>query len=284
VSRASVAWVAAAVAIAAWIIAVALGTDGAPQRVFGPSTSERVPAMSVTIDSPVDGTSTSARSMLVTGRAPAAPRGGGVWVTVTVNGRPVRLEGQGDTYRAEVALELGGNELTAKAEIYTAHDEDPTTITSAPTAVARTSVPGDGTGTLDLATAAVIAEWSDYVYWLCGESDDCGTTKPRCFQVGPRRVDCPVGDYGPAATSPVALCALVITVHLRDRHVYYASYGCRGRRLNPSPERFVRRTVYRRGRQFRVDEAEAPHLRQEINQPNRYGVPRFDVDSDRFLP
>jgi hypothetical protein len=239
---------------------------------------------SVTIESPVDGTNTSARSTLVLGSAPDTPRGGAVSLTLTVNRRPVDLEVRGGRYRTEVALELGRNDLAAKAEIFdSGDDEHPTTITSGPTAVTRTSVPRDGTGTLDLATGSMVAEWSDYVYWICGEGD-CGTSKPRCFQIGPRRVDCPVGYYGPEGNSPAALCALVITVHLRDRRVYYASYGCRGRRLNPNPQRFVRRGVYRRGRQFRVDEAEAPGLRAEINQPNRYGVPRFDVDSDLFLP
>jgi hypothetical protein len=263
----------------------ALAIDGGPERASQPSTSGQSPATSVTIDFPVDGSNTSARSTLVMGTAPAAREGGEVGVTVTVNRRPVDLDLRGNTYRTEVALELGRNELTATVEIYAPSDaQHPTVITSAPSVVTRTSVPGDGTGTLDLATASLIADWSDYVYWLCGENDECGTTKPRCFQVGPRRVDCPVGDYGLAGNSPVALCALVITVHLRDRRLYYASYGCRARRLNPNPQRFVRRSVYRRGRHFGVDEAEAPHLRQEINQPNRYGVPRFDVDKDLFLP
>jgi hypothetical protein len=54
--------------------------------------------------------------------------------------------------------------------------------------------------------------------------------------------------------------------------------------VQPEPAAIGASWVYRRGRQFRIDQRGAPWLREEVNQPNRYGVPRFDVDRDVFLP
>jgi hypothetical protein len=197
---------------------------------------------------------------------------------VTVNRRPVEVAPRRGTYRIEVALALGRNAISAKAQIYDAKGTEIGATASAVIAVMR--APGAGTGTLDRATAYLTAGYSDDVYSLCGESEDCGS-EPHCFEVGPRRVDCPVA----TATNDdqISRCYIVISVRLRGRRVYFGSYDCQGR-FNPNPRRLVRRDVYRRGRQFRIDQREAPWLREEMNEPNRYGVPRFDVDRDVFLP
>jgi hypothetical protein len=254
---------------------VADGARTTPGKVT--TTSPRTQA-NVTIDAPSDGSRTTARSIVVTGTSPAVPRGGDALVTVTVNRRPVDVAPRRGTYRIEVALELGRNAISAKGQIYNAEGTEIGTTASGVIAVTR--APGAGTGVLDRATAYLAADSSDEVYSICGESEDC-RREPHCFEVGPRRVDCPVGTT--TYDEPISRCDIVLTVRLRGPRVYFGNYGCRGK-LNPNPRRLVRRDVYRSGRRFRIDEREAPWLREEANEPNRYGVPRFDVDRDVFLP
>jgi hypothetical protein len=272
-------------------LVVALGLGGlalaGPSETPEPARAQAPPA-AVTIDAPADGAVTGARSVVVTGRAPAPPKGGDVEVTVTVGGRPVSVAVQGTAYRTPVALTVGRNDVVARADVYATNDDDiagandgqPRSRTTARSTVTRTVSAGDETGSLDLATAYTVADYDDAVYWLCGEGD-CGTDV-RCFQVSPRRVDCPVGSYGDG--SLVRRCGVVITVRLRGARLYAGNYRCKGR-LTPRPQRFVRRAVWRKGRRFRVAATgDTDYLREEINRPNRYGVTRFDVDRDVFLP
>jgi hypothetical protein len=238
------------------------------------------PSPIATIATPADGTVTSARWTTVTGTAPAAPKGGETDVTVTIDRRPVVARVRKGTYRVDIALALGRNEIIAKADIYGPDDDaEPVTSNSAPTVVTRVPVSGDGTGTLDRATAFIVTDWSDEAYWLCGEGG-CGT-KSRCFRVTSLRVDCPTASQW--EDDPVWRCGFVMTVRLRGTRVYRDTYGCRGR-FRGRPRRFVRPSVWRKGNRFRVNVGNADWLREEINERNLYGVPRFDVDRDVFLP
>ena len=185
---------------------------------------------------------------------------------------------------SEIVLEVGRNEVSAEARIWDSWkniDKPPTTIvSSAPIVVTRTPVAGDGTGTLDLATSLFVADGYRQVYWLCGEADDC-SIKLRCFAVTSRRVDCPavshwVGERG-------WRCGVVVTVRLRRDRINFAGYRCRGRAKGDF-QRFVRRGIWRKGRRFTVDVKDTPWLRSEIDDRNRYGVPRFDIDRNVFIP
>jgi hypothetical protein len=46
----------------------------------------------------------------------------------------------------------------------------------------------------------------------------------------------------------------------------------------------VRPAIQRKGRRYRANEREADWIREEINEPNAYGLPRFDVIRDLFIP
>lgn len=236
----------------------------------------------VTIEDPANGSTTSARWTTVTGAAPTPPEGGWTYVEVRVNGRPAEARVRGNRYRVEIALALGRNQLTAAAEIYGRdEDADPVTVASPTIAVTRVAMPGDGTGTLDRATAYLVTNWSTEAYFLCGEGEGC-RTKVRCFRVTSRRIDCPAGAWW--SDDPVWRCNFVTTVRLRGVRLYADSYRCKGR-MRGYLRRFVRPGVWRTGKRFRVDGLdESPWLRQEVNARNRYGVPRFDVDHDVFLP
>jgi hypothetical protein len=75
-----------------------------------------------------------------------------------------------------------------------------------------------------------------------------------------------------------------MSVRLRGVRLYADSYRCRGR-MRGYLRRFVRVSVWRTGKRFRVDDLDDyPWLRYEINARNRHGVPRFDVNRDVFLP
>ncbi len=229
-----------------------------------------------TIDAPDDGTTTNEREAVVEGRAPG---GRGVELTVTVNRRRVVLEPSGNRFRVPVVLELGRNRITAKADNYEpSPSTQRTTVRSRP--VELTRVRGAHTGTLNHATALWVAEAHSDVYSLCGESESCGAT-PACAWVANRRIDCPVEVDESGEKS--ATCGVVISVQLRGRRVYSSSYGCRGA-WGPNPRRFVHRDVRRAGRRFRIDQWEYPWLAEEINHANRYGLPRFDVVRDLFIP
>ena len=60
----------------------------------------------------------------------------------------------------------------------------------------------------------------------------------------------------------------------------------------PSPRHAPRRrgrdhrlgAIQRAGRRYRVNEREADWFVEEINEPNRYGITRFDVVRDLFIP
>jgi hypothetical protein len=95
------------------------------------------------------------------------------------------------------------------------------------------------------------------------------------------RIDCPVESrFQP--DRPL-ICGVVMSVHLRGRRVHFYSYGCGGR-WHHNSRSFVRARIQRTGWRFRVDERGADWLSEEINEPNRYGLPRFDVIRDLFIP
>src|SRR4051812_48214062 len=112
----------------------------------------------LTIESPVDGTSTSARTITVEGSASAPPRGGELAITVRVNGRPIAVDPAPTPFRIPVAIEPGRNDIDVRAELYNRNDVDPQRTLTAHTAVTRTPVPGDDTGVLDRATAYLAAD------------------------------------------------------------------------------------------------------------------------------
>jgi Glucodextranase, domain B len=248
--------------------------------VSAPSQARQSPLPAVTIDSPRDREKTNERTAVVMGRAPVAPPGGEVSVTVTVNGRPVDVEPRRERFRVAVVLELGVNRISANADIYGpgTDDMEPATVTAQPIEVTR--VRGPDTGVLNLATALWVANDSRDVYWLCGEADGC-LADPVCIRMGRSRVDCPVkSQYQPDEPQ---ICGVVVSVQVRARRVYSYSYRCEGR-WHRNSRRFVRPEIQRAGRRYRVNEHESDWFIEEVNERNSYGLPRFDVVRDRFIP
>jgi hypothetical protein len=263
----------APVAIAVSLIAIAISGATAHAKAVPPA----VP--SITITSPEEGARTNKRTAVVTGEAPVTPRGGEVAITVSVNGRPVDIDAHGGRFRVTVVLELGVNRISANAEVY-GPDDDLDPVTAASAAVQITRVRGPDTGVLNLATALWVADKSSEVYWLCGETADYCPARPVCVRLSSSRIDCPVESQ--YATEP-RICGVVISVHLRGRRVYSYPYRCGGRWHRNSRD-FVRPDIQRKGRRYRVNEREADWFIEEINEPNRYGIPRFDVVRDLFIP
>ena len=74
-----------------------------------------------------------------------------------------------------------------------------------------------------------------------------------------------------------------MTVRLRGARIFFSTYPCSGR-LKPNVRRHVQPGFYRVGKRFRIDDARDDYDREEINAPNRYGIPRFDIDRDQFIP
>lgn len=171
----------------------------------GASASRHVSAAEVTIDAPGDGTTTSTRSITVSGTVSPSPVDYNTSITVSVNGRLYEAIPESAAYGVEVALERGVNQIIATAEIEPPRDAEgepvgvPEVAKSTSVTVTRTPEPGDETGTLDRATGYLVAHRSRAVYWLCGEADDC-TTDVRCVSLTRRRVDCPAGRRGRAKT------------------------------------------------------------------------------------
>jgi hypothetical protein len=235
----------------------------------------------VTIDAPAAGLVTSERTIVVSGRAPWLPQDDGEsTAVVTVNGRPIETFPRRAGYSTPVALELGRNEIVVRGRSEPYEDGKPVTGTARMT-VERRRAPGDDTGVLDRATAFMLADSTEEAYWLCGESDDC-TVEPVCFALGPRRVDCPVSNF--FVDNRRRRCGYVYTLRLRGDRLYAGDYPCRGRFLNPRPERLLRPRLTPRLSRVVIDAgSDQPWFRTEVNAPNRYGAPRFDMASDAFL-
>jgi len=221
---------------------------------------------------------------------PGKPEAGATVVTLTVNGRRTEVYATGGRFRDRVVLNAGRNRISASAEVMffdmpLPGEEEPgetrdSIFTGPSEPVHVTRRPDRTFGRLDLATALLVAEGHSDVYWLCGEADGC-LRQQVCVRVGERRVDCPVR-YRFKDGEPIT-CGVVISVHLRGRRLFSYSYGCRGR-WSAQHNRFVRRDIYRKGRQYRIDERGAPWVRSEMTDANRYGIPRFDIDRDVFIP
>jgi len=223
----------------------------------------------VTVDAPRDGSVTRARSTLVSGVAPVAPRGGYELLRVTVNGRATVPTYAPGRYGTEVALELGRNAISTQARLYGITGQRLGVVTSTTTVVTRRA--GPGTGRLDPATAYLAA--ARIAARLCTGRTGC-SSEASCFGVSPHRVDCPVARS--TAAAPVTRCAVVVTVRLRADRVYLGTYGCTGR-TGSQPRRFVRRGAGTARERVRV-------AANEATTENRYGVPRIDATTDRFLP
>jgi hypothetical protein len=235
------------------------------------------PAPAVVIETPVDGQITLDRTAVVSGHAPPAPRGGATLTSVLVNGREFDVAGErGGGFTVPVTLALGANTLVATSELDVPGGGE-RNLKSA--SVVLTRKPGPTTGELDRATALWVAEDSSAVYWLCGEADAC-LAEPYCVRVSATRVDCPAKSrFQPG--DPVR-CGVVVAVHVQGPRLYSYAYPCKGRWRDPGA--FVQPAIVRTGRRYHVDEDEADWLVYEINERNRYGIPRFDVKRDEFLP
>jgi hypothetical protein len=237
----------------------------------------------LTIESPADGTSTSARTIAIEGTAPAPPRGGELAITVKVNGRPVGVDPADTKFRIPVAIAVGPNDIDVLAEVYGPDSLDPMATATGHLTLTRVPIPGDKTGVLDAATAYAVADAQPDIYELCYEA--CAA-EPYCFALGPRRVDCPVSvprvSDGRVSVRR-ATCGLVMTVRLRGREIYVGEYACNGR-FRPHPRRFIRPEVYRRGHRFRVASTIDEIYLEEFDAANRYGVPRFDATTNLFIP
>ena len=170
---------------------------------------------------------------------------------------------------------MGRNSLTVKVtfETYDDDTEEFTVIDRTEATVSMTRRRSVDTGKLDRATAQMVTEGMGAVYWLCGESDDCGT-QIWCFSVDKHRVDCPVGVW--EYPSSVRECAFVATVRVHRRRVRHGRYACYGR-VKPNPSRHIVRGANPRLRRFRTGPRRA-------SEHNDYGLPRFDARSDRFIP
>jgi hypothetical protein len=237
----------------------------------GSRAARHAPAAALTIGAPADGTTTSARSVEVAGRAPAAPLGGYEVITIRVNGRPVQPTYVAGGYRGEAALELGRNELVTEARLFGAGAQPLGALSTRATTVTRR--PGEDTGDLDRATAFLVATTNAAGARVCARQDGC-LADAYCFSVGRHRTDCPVGRS--TTTAPVSTCRVVIAVRVRARRVTWSAYRCRGP-MSPRPERLIRRAAAGVRHRFRTDAAHA-------GAPNRYGIPRLDAARDEFLP
>jgi hypothetical protein len=253
-------------ALALMSVVVAGGCGGDPAADL----ARTVPAL-LTIGAPADGSTTSARSIEVAGRAPSAPLGGYEVITIRANGRPVQPTYVAGGYRGEVALVPGRNQLVTQARLFGAGGQPLGLLTTRATSVRRRA--GPDTGDLDRATALLVATTSAAAARVCVGQERC-LTDAYCFAVGRHRTDCPVGRS--TTTAPTSACRVVIAVRVRARRVTWTAYGCHGR-LSPRPERLVRRAATGARHRFRTDAAHA-------GAPNRYGIPRFDAVRDEFLP
>jgi hypothetical protein len=267
-------------AIAAGALLAVAGC-GAAKPASEQSAPRQQTAGSATIDWPGDGLSTAGRTVVVSGAGIPGADPDDEIVTLRVNRRPIdATPGSTNRYRVSVVLDLGVNRITLKAETYRGDDFSKPTASAAAGPVVVTRTPGAQTGVLDLATAYLVTEWSDDFYWLCGESEDCGR-QTVCLSAGRRRVDCVVGTF--SFEDSVRRCALVMSVRLRGPRVFFAPYGCAGR-LKPNVRRHLRPDVFRIGKRFRIDDARDEYERADVNDSSRYGVPRFDIDRDVFVP
>ena len=239
------------------------------------------PPARVTLETPSDGVTTTRRTIAIGGVGSQDPRGGVQIITVRVNGRLIDATPETtDRYRVRAALNPGQNRITVTAENFKSFEAPKLESTAVAGPIVVTRTPSADTGVLDLATAYLVTRFSYDFYWLCGESDDCGH-EPYCLAVGPRRVDCPAATW--SSEDPIRRCALVMTVRLRGARIFFSTYPCSGR-LKPNVRRHVQPGFYRVGKRFRIDDARDDYDREEINAPNRYGIPRFDIDRDQFIP
>ena len=233
----------------------------------GETASPRAPAASlVTITAPRDGSSTSERSIDVTGTV-RAPSSGYQVVGVTVNGRRIEPQYGRDRFRGRAVLEPGDNAISADARFFGVGGQRLGGVRSPVAHVTRTA--GDDTGDLDLATAFLAA--TARTRRQCDPRRGC-IADAYCFAVGPRRVDCPVGRS--TEETPASRCRVVVSVRLRGERVLTGSYRCRGA-MSPRPERLVRPAEQPATRPFRGPPSAAP---------NRYGPPRLDATGTRFVP
>jgi hypothetical protein len=259
------------------------GIEQTRRPTLQPSTPTPTPtaSLAVVIDAPRDGISTHERTALVRGHLTGVPAGGATLVTMRVNRRRFLIDPRGGRFRVRVVLEVGRNRIGADAEFFGLDEIDQPPLakaTASPVDVTRN--PGRGTVRLDRATALWVAEGHRDVYWVCGESDDC-LAEPLCVQVSTSRVDCPVKTrFEP---DDATVCGVVIGVRLQGRRLYSFSYACSGR-WRANPRIFVHPDVQLAGRRYRVDEKNAPWLEDEVNQRNRYGIPRIDAFRDVFIP
>ena len=234
------------------------------------------PAAEVSIVAPSADLYTSARTLEVRGSAPKNVK----QVRVTVNGRPYKASNKRQQYRTSIALELGANEVVVTDGTKpTASDR--AAARSARVMVHRNRTAGDDTGSLDRATAWMSSYRTGAAYEMCGEGDGC-FVDPVCFEVDERRVDCAVARW--YTEDPIRRCQYVYTLRLRGDRLYFGFYGCQGR-LNPRPDRFIQRVTTPELRRVVIDAGEHDTWsRLEVNEPNRYGTPRFSMADDRFLP
>jgi hypothetical protein len=90
----------------------------------GASASRHVSAAEVTIEAPGVGTSTSARSITVSGTVSPSPVDYNTSITVSVNGRLYEAIPESAAYGVEVALERGVNQIITTAEIEPPRDAE----------------------------------------------------------------------------------------------------------------------------------------------------------------
>jgi hypothetical protein len=128
---------------------------------------------------------------------------------------------------------------------------------------------------LDAATAALVTNWSDDAYWLCGEGD-CGYEARRCFRMAPQRIDCAVG-YG--AEGEPEMCGVVVAVVLRGVDVFSDSYECGGLMRDVTRMDDIETKPPPKLKHFRIDES----WYELGDEPNKWGVPRFDPARDVYV-
>jgi len=266
------------------VVAVALASCGSElpsagdERQTQPQpTATPTPTPALVLDLPA---STRERTVLVRGQASGVPTGGGIAVELRVNGRRFATSAERDHFRLRVTLEPGSNRITAAAELFGPDEEASTpvaTVRASPARITRSR--GAHDGVLNRATALWVAQGHENVYALCGEADDC-VAAPSCVQMTRTRVDCPVRSQF-QSTEPV-VCGAVISVQVRERRLYSSAYPC-GNPWRWNRRVFVREDVWA-DRRYRLNERRSPWLAEEVNEPNRYGLPRIDAARDVFIP
>ncbi len=248
----------------------------APTPTAPPAKAQTPPTAVLRLSSPQDGMRVRRHYVRITGRLLGdGPRPAQIFAQAPGVEASDEIE-QGDgSFTARLPLREGVNTIRVEASPYPEQEE------TQPLVLARRTITvqrvrwrrSRDDGALDLATAWQVARANLY---LCGETDGGGCySQPHCVRLTRTRVDCPSTVHWDDAR--VGRCGVVYSVERRpDRRVFFGAYRCNYKLMPPgTAAQFVRPWVTG-GRRRYVSER---HL-----DWTPYGIPRFDVFTNRLVP